>query len=377
MHFCPLIIVWSCLSYTASTLKIFSSNTIDPCYDPDEQRPRRCMPDFVNAAFGAPIESSSTCGQQRKEMFCDLKNVKNRSLEEYQCHNCDLAGKKYSTAALTDIHNSNNVTCWRSEPRSLIADPGSTLENVTLTLSLGKKYELTYISLAFCPQAVKPDSLAIYKSPDYGKTWLPFQFYSSQCRSVFGRPANAEITKANEQQARCIDHQRSTSDGMAMFCSRIAFSTLEGRPSSKDFDASPVLQEWVTATDIRVVFHSLQNPFKSDQESNIADRSKNSVTSRDSHHFKQSQIISAVNTFSLSDFAVGGRCKCNGHASKCITGRNGVMGCECKHNTAGRDCERCKQLYLDRPWARATARNANECKGICINIFSLNITTSA
>lgn len=45
--------------------------------------------------------------------------------------------------------------------------------NVTLTLSLGKKYEITYVSLQFCNQ--RPDSMAIYKSMDFGKTWLPFQ----------------------------------------------------------------------------------------------------------------------------------------------------------------------------------------------------------
>ena len=37
--------------------------------------------------------------------------------------------------------------------------------------------------------------------------------------------------------------------------------------------------------------------------------------------------------------------------------------CDCKHNTAGDECERCKDFHYDRPWARATQRDANECVG--------------
>ncbi|KAF0304877.1 Netrin-A [Amphibalanus amphitrite] len=67
--------------------------------------------------------------------------------------------------------------------------------------------------------------------------------------------------------------------------------------------------------------------------------------------------------YAVSDLSVGGRCKCNGHASRCIRDGSGELVCECKHNTAGRDCERCKPFHFDRPWGRATDQAANECKG--------------
>lgn len=68
--------------------------------------------------------------------------------------------------------------------------------------------------------------------------------------------------------------------------------------------------------------------------------------------------------YQVSDLAVGGRCKCNGHASKCIVNpKDGQLTCDCKHNTAGRDCERCKPFYFDKPWGRATAQDAHECQG--------------
>ncbi|XP_059616824.1 netrin-B [Phlebotomus argentipes] len=349
----------------------------DPCYD--EKRPRRCVPDFVNAAFGTPITASSTCGQRGPSRYCELSEPLNPvssnsaapSGTTTTCQICDDTNPKrrFPSAALTDLNNPNNLTCWRSE--SLPATAPGQLDNVTLTLSLGKKYELTYISLQFCPRSVKPDSMAIYKSADYGNTWQPFQFYSSQCRKIYGRPNRATITKTNEQEARCTDAHRHSGDNVGNQGARIAFSILEGRPSASDYESSPVLQDWATATDVRVIFNRIQMPqdpgdefiligpqqtskFRDDHAANAIESittSTSTATSITTHHY------------AVSDFAVGGRCKCNGHASKCLPiGRDGQLACDCKHNTMGRDCERCKPFYYDRPWARATQREANECK---------------
>lgn len=391
--FIALIIVLVALTVLAPSVKshkfynsFLTKSSVDPCFD--EDRPKKCLPDFVNAAFGQPVEASSTCGEKRVERFCDVGL--NKQTCDY-CHDSE-PGKRYPASALTDVHNTNNVTCWRSEPRSgAIISPDSTPDNVTLTLSLGKKFEITYVSLTFCPHAVRPDSIAIYKSMDYGRSWVPFQFYSSQCRKLYGRPFKMTITKSNEQEARCIDHFRSIQGDMnGIQSSRIAFSTLEGRPSAPDFDQSPVLQEWVTATDIKVVFHRLHspvtymtNPMLKQQRSKYSGEffvSKETTSSTVGSQMMTTSTSTTsmanappVTTYSLSDFAVGGRCKCNGHASKCTKGRDGELACECRHNTAGRECERCKPFYYDRPWGRATARDANECKGKSVLFLYLGL----
>lgn len=381
MHFKGLSLAVLVISITAICnagpsdmfLKMFSSQPpADPCYD--EDRPRRCIPEFVNAAFGQKISASSSCGLKEPVKYCDLGEP--NSSHPPDCHICDDTNPKtrYPSTALTDLNNPNNVTCWRSDPLPAPTGPSAPPDNVTLTLTLGKKYELTYVSLQFCPRSVKPDSIAIYKSADFGKSWQPFQFYSSQCRRVYGRPNRATITKSNEQEARCTDaHRHSGGDGSGVQGARIAFSTLEGRPSAQDFDSSPVLQDWVTATDIRVVFHRLQMPQDS-MEDFLLGTPQVQQTNKYRDEAIGANVIESLTTstatttssshhYAVSDFAVGGRCKCNGHASKCLNGREGQLNCDCRHNTAGRDCERCKPFHFDRPWGRATARDANECKG--------------
>ena len=81
---------------------------------------------------------------------------------------CDRASKEHAHPSefLTDLHNPNNETCWQSD----YLGPG---QNASLTVSLAKKYELTYISLHFCSE--KPEHMVIHKSMDHGKTWQPFQ----------------------------------------------------------------------------------------------------------------------------------------------------------------------------------------------------------
>ncbi|XP_040293457.1 netrin-1 isoform X2 [Bufo gargarizans] len=309
----------------------------DPCYD-ENGNPRRCIPDFVNSAFGKEVKVSSTCGKNPSRYCVVTEKGEDRFRN---CHFCNASDPKkaHPPSFLTDLNNPHNLTCWQSE--NYIQYP----QNVTLTLSLGKKFEVTYVSLQFC--SPRPESMAIFKSMDYGKSWVPFQFYSTQCRKMYNKPNKAVITKQNEQEAICTD---SHTDMYPLSGGLIAFSTLDGRPSAHDFDNSPVLQDWVTATDIKVVFSRLHT-FGDENEDD-------SELARDSYFY------------AVSDLQVGGRCKCNGHASRCVKDRDDNLVCDCKHNTAGPECDRCKPFHYDRPWQRATAREANECVACNCNLHA-------
>ena len=124
----------------------------------------------------------------------------------------------------------------------------------------------------------------------------------------------------------------------------VAFSTLEQRPDNYEFDNSPALQEWVTAVAIRIDLDRM-NTFGDEV-------------------FGDPNVLRSY-YFAIIDLSIGGRCKCNGHAARCeeTTLSDGTvrLQCECEHNTAGVDCEKCLPLFNDRPWARASPNNPNIC----------------
>ncbi|NWQ62499.1 LAMC3 protein, partial [Neopipo cinnamomea] len=300
------------------------------CRDPRGQ-PRRCMPDFENAAFGRAVRATNTCGSPPEDYCLQMGTRHDSAL----CHRCDAADPRlhHNASFLTDFHSQEESTWWQSQSMAFgIQHPNS----VNITLHLGKAYEITYVRLKF--HTSRPESFAIYKRSHAEGPWVPFQYYSASCEKTYGkRPRQYLRPGEDEQVAFCTDE---FSDISPLSGGNVAFSTLEGRPSAYNFDGSPALQEWVTVTDLLISLNRL-NTFGDDI-------------------FKDPKVLQSY-YYAISDFSVGGRCKCNGHASECAPDEAGQLVCVCQHHTAGVDCERCQPFHQDRPWARGTAEAANEC----------------
>ncbi|XP_024124421.1 laminin subunit gamma-1 [Oryzias melastigma] len=306
------------------------SAAMDECEDA-QGRPQRCMPEFVNAAFNVTVVATNTCGSPPEE-YCVQTGATGVTKS---CHICDARDQRnhHSAAYLTDYNNQQDATWWQSQTMLAgVQYPTS----INLTLHLGKAFDITYVRLRF--HTSRPESFAIYKRTYEGGPWVPYQYYSGSCEKTYQKVNRGFIrTGDDEQQALCTDE---FSDISPLTGGNVAFSTLEGRPSSHNFDNSPVLQDWVTATDIKVTLNRL-NTFGDEL-------------------FGDPKVLKSY-YYAISDFAVGGRCKCNGHASECVKSGGGRLLCDCKHNTAGDDCNVCKPFFNDRPWRRAAADSANEC----------------
>ena len=125
----------------------------DPCYDDEDGRPKRCQPDFVNAAFGRQVVASSTCGSPSVTRYCLTSRDRDGRIGR-SCYVCDATQprRRHPASYLTDLNNPSNLTCWISQPITETAATGSGNGNVTLTLSLGKKFEasLVFQSIHHC-----------------------------------------------------------------------------------------------------------------------------------------------------------------------------------------------------------------------------------
>lgn len=89
---------------------------------------------------------------------------------------------------------------------------------------------------------------------------------------------------------------------------------------------------------------------------------------------ESSSISNQDKYYAIERISVIGGCFCSGHAFKClpiagttagaITDNENIIhgGCACIHNTKGPHCEKCQDLYNDRPWSEAGGNYEEACQ---------------
>lgn len=311
----------------------------DNCYAPNGMA-KRCSPDFINAAYNRTATATNTCGGNTRKKYC----VQTHFQYEYgesrfeKCDVCDINifEKSHPPEYLTDYHNQNKPSWWQSDSMEYdIQHPKS----INITLHLGKSFDINYVQIKF--HSSRPDSFVIYKRTNETSDWVPYQYYSSNCEEIYNVSRNQLVTRENQLVALCTDE---FSDIAPLSGGSVVFGPLVDRPNAFNFENDEQLQEWVTATEIRISLNRL-NTFGDEV-------------------FGDPRVLQSY-YYAISDISVGGRCKCNGHAERCLSVQHQDLEdkykCECQHNTDGSDCEKCAPFFNDRPWAPATFSDANEC----------------
>lgn len=187
------VMIWRQGKISAKTVTMFYDQEItsDACYNRYEQA-HRCLPEFRNIAYQQRIKVSHTCGLGGAKKFCKSRHKR--------CEICDAMDPTlaHPPQYLTDLNNPADPTCWQTDP---LDNPK---ENVTLTLSLGKKFDITYINLEFC--SYRPRVMVIYKSDDFGRTWTPYQYYADKCMEIFHKRTRGTVSLKNEVMVSGMDN---------------------------------------------------------------------------------------------------------------------------------------------------------------------------
>ncbi|XP_028282768.1 laminin subunit alpha-3-like isoform X2 [Parambassis ranga] len=217
---------------------------------------------------------------------------------------------------------------------------------VNVTLDLGQLFHVAYVLIKFA-NSPRPDLWVLERSVDNGRTFTPWQFFAHskhECIERFRKQPNARIFNDDDQLCT-TEYSRI----VPLENGEIVVSLVNGRPGSKNFTYSPVLQDFTKATNIRL--HFLRT---STLLGHLISKAQRDPT------------VTRRYYYSIKDISIGGRCVCHGHAQVCGAGRNlnnpNRLQCECQHNTCGESCDRCCPGFNQKPWRAATVDSPNECQ---------------
>ncbi len=304
--------------------------TQSECYDVNGLS-SRCEPRSQSFSFGLIPEVNSTCGSPPTEFCSRQYNIFLGTVTSTCSDVCDASSSVNSHPPLSMTDFLLNAESWWQSENSL-----DTQDIVVIDLALQTLVQVEVIRFSFV--SFMPKSFYILKSDDFGQTYSPYHYFAVSCIDTFGVEPDQMLDLANETTVLCQSIDLPPLPGAKSFFPRL------GRPSANDSipGYSSMLFDFLAATNIRVVL---------------------------AEHFPLSDL--AVDDFgyyyAISDLNVVGSCQCNGHASNCLkTPISLEYECDCQHNTAGLFCERCADMYQDRPWQRANGNGEIECQSKCM-----------
>ncbi|KAH9285907.1 Laminin subunit beta-1 [Echinococcus granulosus] len=283
------------------------------------------------------LVASSTCGLENVDTYC-VVTASGKS----HCSEC------YSKQAYNSITNPNSHRVENVISR-VPSDPGrwwqseNALHNVTLTLNLETQFQFISTILRF--KTFRPAAMYLERSVDFAQTWQPYAYFSNNCPRDF--PSIPERPRRSLRDVTCtsIYSQLTPSEGGV-----VAFMAAPSEMHANLPPYSEERQNLTAITNLRVTFTRLNT---------LGDM-----------NLDNSSAIRRKYYYAMYEWNVWGRCSCFGHATHCkpkssseFRNLEKVYGvCECTHNTAGENCEKCASFYQNKPWRPASRHSANACE---------------
>ncbi|XP_049327763.1 laminin subunit beta-3 [Astyanax mexicanus] len=287
-----------------------------------------CYPQLGDLLIGREqhLSASSTCGLLATEIYCTPFGQM-----RMKCCPCDSQNPAGPNAhTIQNVLSSAGTGRWWQSKKDM--------NPVTVQVDLQQLFQVNNVMLSF--KGPRPDALVIERTKDFGRTWQPALYMAANCASAFPRVSTA--TPNNLGHTYCYTLPPTSNnpyqDQLINYIPLHQYSNINYPPEYK-------IQEVSGFTGLRVNLTRLGEVVR------LPGRSPSRY-------------------YALKEMRVTGSCFCYGHANRCLPDPtsnylptvqvNGV--CDCQHNTAGVNCERCADFYNDLPWRAAQQDNPHTCK---------------
>uniref|UniRef100_A0A8V0ZIJ9 Netrin-4 n=1 Tax=Gallus gallus TaxID=9031 RepID=A0A8V0ZIJ9_CHICK len=377
---------------------------------------RSCNPPVGNLATGRTPITLTTCGQNSTELYCSypdqsLLHPASHGCGQPRCTKCNAnqPDNSHLPADMTDDFFANPVSWWQS---------AQGVHREEIRLDFETEFYLTHVIAVF--KSPRPAAMVLERSQDYGQTWRPYKYFSVNCTATFG--LQDDLT---EEGSMCTSRY---SDAVPCTRGEVIYRALT--PSNKIEDPySPEAQDLLKLTNLRLLLLKRQEcPCRGlglvekpqrfahyaiydliirgscfcnghAEECELANRTgevENVVHGKcvcrhntAGDHCEKCAPLYNDQPWKPGDGKTGApneckKCRCHNHADSChfdlsvwlASGKRSGGVCDnCKHNTEGHRCQRCKPgYYRDRGKPMSSAEVCKPCS--CQPMGSANATFS-
>ncbi|XP_054641853.1 laminin subunit beta-3-like [Dunckerocampus dactyliophorus] len=266
------------------------------------------------------LHASSTCGLTGSEVYCTPYQQR-----KMKCCPCDSTNPNGPLAhTIKEVLSTAGPERWWQSRKEV--------SPVTLQLDFNNLYKLDNLVLSF--KGPRPNAMVFEKTNDNGRTWQPVLYLATDCQSSF--PGVSTATPVTLDQTYC--HSLPPTGANPYQEHTIEFSPLR-QYAYVPIPTTQKINDVAGLTGLRVRLAELGD----------VPRQPGRALSR---------------FFALKEMKVMGSCLCHGHASHCLLEANNKVSpqCDCQHNTAGVNCERCDDLHNDLPWRPAEEGDTHTCQ---------------